>query len=129
MKLRIAEFQAKIEDNYVKEGNDRSALGVEMRHLKDAESAFKRGREESDPGVERVRQDARHVGRGDLGAVLEGSGLRKGHEYVVQSRVTREDGTRAILDVINLICRKAGVWWLIPRCLSSRTRSLRCYGK
>jgi DNA recombination protein RmuC len=35
-----------------------------------------------------------------LERVLEASGLRKGHEYVVQESHTREDGTRAILDVI-----------------------------
>jgi DNA recombination protein RmuC len=35
LKLKITEFQAKIEDTYVKEGNERSALGVELRHLKE----------------------------------------------------------------------------------------------
>jgi DNA recombination protein RmuC len=35
-----------------------------------------------------------------LERVLEESGLRRGHEYVVQESHTREDGTRAILDVI-----------------------------
>jgi DNA recombination protein RmuC len=35
-----------------------------------------------------------------LEKVLEASGLRKGEEYVVQSSHTREDGTRALPDVI-----------------------------
>jgi DNA recombination protein RmuC len=35
LKLKITEFQSKIEDSYVKEGNERSALGVELRHLKE----------------------------------------------------------------------------------------------
>ncbi len=35
LKLKITEFQTKIEDTYVKEGNERSALGVELRHLKE----------------------------------------------------------------------------------------------
>jgi DNA recombination protein RmuC len=35
-----------------------------------------------------------------LERVLEGSGLRRGEEYVVQSSHTREDGTRALPDVI-----------------------------
>jgi len=35
-----------------------------------------------------------------LETVLDGSGLRKGHEYVVQSSHSREDGTRALPDVI-----------------------------
>jgi len=35
-----------------------------------------------------------------LERVLEGSGLRKGHEYVVQESHTREDGSRAVPDVV-----------------------------
>jgi DNA recombination protein RmuC len=35
-----------------------------------------------------------------LERVLEGSGLRKGHEYVVQESHTREDGSRAMPDVV-----------------------------
>jgi DNA recombination protein RmuC len=35
LKLKITEFQSKIEDTYVKEGQERSALGVELKHLKE----------------------------------------------------------------------------------------------
>jgi hypothetical protein len=31
LKLKINEFQAKIEDTYIKEGNERTALGMELR--------------------------------------------------------------------------------------------------
>ena len=35
LKVRINEFQTKIEDTYIKEGNARTALGVELGHLKE----------------------------------------------------------------------------------------------
>jgi DNA recombination protein RmuC len=33
LKVKITEFQTKIEDNYVKEGRDRTALGEQVRQL------------------------------------------------------------------------------------------------
>ena len=100
MKLKITEFQTKIEDTYIKEGNERSALGVELRHLKDLNQQLS---EDAKNLTRALRGSAKAQGTwGEwiLETVLDGSGLRKGHEYVVQSNLSREDGTRALPDVI-----------------------------
>jgi DNA recombination protein RmuC len=100
LKLKITEFQTKIEDTYIKEGNERSALGVELRHLKDLNQQLS---EDAKNLTRALRGSAKAQGTwGEwiLETVLDGSGLRKGHEYVVQSNLSREDGTRALPDVI-----------------------------
>ena len=100
LKLKITEFQTKIEDTYVKEGNERSALGVELRHLKELNQQLS---EDAKNLTRALRGSAKAQGTwGEwiLETVLDGSGLRKGHEYVVQSSLSREDGTRALPDVI-----------------------------
>jgi DNA recombination protein RmuC len=100
LKLKITEFQTKIEDTYVKEGNERSALGVELRHLKELNQQLS---EDAKNLTRALRGSAKAQGTwGEwiLETVLDGSGLRKGHEYVVQSSHSREDGTRALPDVI-----------------------------
>jgi DNA recombination protein RmuC len=100
LKLKITEFQTKIEATYVKEGNERSALGVELRHLKELNQQLS---EDAKNLTRALRGSAKAQGTwGEwiLETVLDGSGLRKGHEYVVQSSLSREDGTRALPDVI-----------------------------
>lgn len=100
LKTKITEFQTKIEDTYVKEGNERSALGVELKHLKELNQQLS---EDAKNLTRALRGSAKAQGTwGEwiLEKVLEGSGLRRDHEYVVQSSHTREDGTRALPDVI-----------------------------
>jgi DNA recombination protein RmuC len=100
LKLKITEFQTRIEDTYIKEGNERSALGVELKHLKDLNQQLS---EDAKNLTRALRGSAKAQGTwGEwiLETVLDGSGLRKGHEYVVQSSHNREDGTRALPDVI-----------------------------
>lgn len=93
LKTKITEFQTKIEDSYVKEGNERSALGVELKHLKELNQQLS---EDAKNLTRALRGSAKAQGTwGEwiLEKVLEGSGLRRDHEYVVQSSHTREDGT------------------------------------
>jgi DNA recombination protein RmuC len=100
LKLKITEFQTKIEDNYVKEGRDRTALGEQVRQLMELNQHLS---EDAKNLTRALRGSAKAQGTwGEwiLEKVLEGSGLRKDHEYVVQSSHTREDGTRALPDVI-----------------------------
>jgi DNA recombination protein RmuC len=75
-------------------------LGVELKHLKELN--------------QQLSEDAKNLTRALRGSakaqgtwgewirekVLEGSGLRRDHEYVVQTSHSREDGTRALPDVI-----------------------------
>src|ERR1700743_1096603 len=100
LKLKITEFQSQVERSYVQEGNERSALGVELKHLKEPNQQLS---EDAKNLTRALRGSAKAQGTwGEwiLETVLDGSGLRKGHEYVVQSNLSREDGTRALPDVI-----------------------------
>jgi DNA recombination protein RmuC len=100
LKLKITEFQTKIEDTYVKEGNERSALGVELKHLKDLNQQLSEDAKNLTRALRGSAKTQGTWGEWILETVLDGSGLRKGHEYVVQSNLSREDGTRALPDVI-----------------------------
>jgi DNA recombination protein RmuC len=100
LREKITEFQAKVEE-VQKEGiAGRSELRVQIGHLKDLN--------------ERLSQDATNLVsalkgsskvQGDWGefileGLLEASGLRKGHEYLMQESIRREDGKGARLDVV-----------------------------
>jgi len=100
LKLRINEFQAKIEDNYIKEGKDRSALGEQVRQLMQLNQHLSEDAKNLTRALRGSSKAQGSWGELVLERVLEASGLRKGEEYVVQSSHTREDGSRALPDVI-----------------------------
>jgi DNA recombination protein RmuC len=100
LKLRIAEFQTKIEDTYIKEGKDRTALGEQVRQLMELNQHLSEDAKNLTRALRGSSKTQGSWGELVLERVLEGSGLRKGEEYVVQSSHTREDGTRALPDVI-----------------------------
>ncbi len=100
LKLRISEFQSKIEDTYVKEGKDRTALGEQVRQLMELNQHLSEDAKNLTRALRGSSKAQGSWGELVLERVLEASGLRKGEEYVVQSSHTREDGTRALPDVI-----------------------------
>lgn len=100
LKSRINEFQAKIEDTYVKEGKDRTALGEQVRQLMELNQHLSEDAKNLTRALRGSSKAQGSWGELVLERVLEGSGLRKGEEYVVQSSHTREDGTRALPDVV-----------------------------
>jgi DNA recombination protein RmuC len=100
LKLKITEFQTKIEDNYVKEGRDRTALGEQVRQLMELNHHLSEDAKNLTRALRGSSKAQGTWGEWILEKVLEASGLRKGEEYVVQSSHTREDGTRALPDVI-----------------------------
>jgi DNA recombination protein RmuC len=100
LKTRINEFQAKIEDTYIKEGKDRTALGEQVRQLMELNQHLSEDAKNLTRALRGSSKAQGTWGEWILEKVLEGSGLRKGEEYVVQSSHTREDGTRALPDVI-----------------------------
>ncbi len=100
LKARINEFQAKIEDTYVKEGRDRTALSEQVRQLMELNQHLSEDAKNLTRALRGSSKAQGSWGELVLERVLEGSGLRMGEEYVVQSSHTREDGTRALPDVI-----------------------------
>ena len=100
LKLRITEFQTKIEDTYVKEGKERTALGEQVRQLMELNNLLSDDAKNLTRALKGSSKTQGIYGEFVLERVLEGSGLRKGEEYVVQSSHNREDGTRAVPDVV-----------------------------
>jgi DNA recombination protein RmuC len=100
LKLKITEFQTKIEDTSVKEGKDRTALGEQVRQLMELNQHLSEDAKNLTRALRGSSKAQGTWGEWILETVLDGSGLRKGHEYVVQSSHSREDGTRALPDVI-----------------------------
>jgi DNA recombination protein RmuC len=100
LKLRINEFQSKIEDSYIKEGKDRAALGQQVRQLMELNQHLSEDAKSLTSALKGSSKTQGSWGELVLERVLEASGLRKGHEYVVQESHAREDGTRALPDVI-----------------------------
>jgi DNA recombination protein RmuC len=96
LKLKITEFQSKIEDTYVKEGQERSALGVELKHLKELNQQLSENAKNLTRALRGSAKAQGTWGEWMREKVLEGSGLRRDHEYVVQTSHSREDGTRAL---------------------------------
>lgn len=100
LKLRINEFQSKIEDTYIREGKERTALGEQVRQLMELNNQLSDDAKNLTRALRGYSKTQGNWGELVLERVMEASGLRKGEEYVVQSSHTREDGTRALPDVI-----------------------------
>lgn len=100
LKNQLSDFKGKVEEVYVQEGKDRSALAEQVRNLHDLNRTLS---QEAQNLTRALKGDVKMQGNwGELvlERVLEASGLRKGFEYDVQESKTREDGTRALADVV-----------------------------
>ena len=97
---KIAEFQKKVEHAYDTEGRARSELAGQVKQLMDLNQALSADAKNLTQALKGSNKAQGNWGELILERVLEGSGLRKGHEYVVQESHTREDGSRAMPDVV-----------------------------
>ena len=99
LREKLQEFKDTVEKVYIEEGKDRKGLATQVQQLMALN--------------QQLSQDAHNLTRalkgsktqGDFGElllvrVLEASGLREGHEYTLQERYKREDGSRAQPDAI-----------------------------
>lgn len=100
LKLKITEFQTKVEDVYVKEGKDRTALAEQVRQLMDLNQSLSLDAKNLTRALKGSSKTQGNWGELVLERVLEASGLRKGEEYDVQESLARDDGTRAQPDVV-----------------------------
>lgn len=100
LKTRLNEFQGKVEEVYVQEGKDRSALAEQVRQLMELNQALGKEAKNLTQALKGSSKTQGNWGELVLERVLEASGLRKGEEYEVQESHTREDGSRAQPDVI-----------------------------
>jgi DNA recombination protein RmuC len=100
LKNRLKEFQGKVEEVYVQEGKDRTALAEQVKQLLSLNQALSEGAKNLTSALKGSSKTQGNWGELILERVLEDSGLRKGEEYVVQDSQIREDGSRAQPDVV-----------------------------
>jgi DNA recombination protein RmuC len=100
LKLKITEFQGKVQEVYVQEGKDRSALAEQVKQLVELNNQLSKDAHNLTSALKGQAKVQGNWGELILERVLEASGLRKGHEYDVQESHTRADGSRAQPDVV-----------------------------
>jgi len=100
LKLKLTEFQGKVEEVYVQEGKERSALAAQVKHLMDLNRQLSDDAHNLTRALKGSSKTQGNWGEMILEKILESSGLRKGQEYDVQESHAREDGSRAQPDVI-----------------------------
>jgi len=100
LKIKISEFQGKVQEVYIQEGKDRSALSEQVKQLMSLNNQLSDDAHNLTQALKGQSKTQGNWGELILERVLEASGLRKGHEYNVQVSHVREDGTRAQPDVV-----------------------------
>jgi DNA recombination protein RmuC len=100
LKSRLNDFRSKVEEVYVQEAKDRSALAGQVQQLVELNQTLSQEAKNLTSALKGSSKAQGNWGELILERILEESGLRKGFEYVVQSSETREDGSRAQPDVV-----------------------------
>jgi DNA recombination protein RmuC len=100
LKTQLNEFKGKVEEVYIQEGKDRSALSEQVRMLAGLNQALSQEAKNLTSALKGNTKTQGNWGELVLERVLEASGLRKGAEYLVQESAHREDGSRAQADVV-----------------------------
>lgn len=100
LKVKLTEFQGKVEEVYIKEGQERSALAQQVRHLMELNKQLSDDAHNLTRALKGSSKTRGNWGEMILEKILESSGLRNGYEYDVQESHTLEDGSRVQPDVI-----------------------------
>lgn len=100
LRVKLGEFQGKVEQLYDTEGKERSALAQQVHQLLQLNQALSDDAKNLTQALKGSAKSQGNWGELILERVLEASGLRKGHEYDVQESHTRDDGSRAQPDVV-----------------------------
>ncbi|MFT4192847.1 MAG: DNA recombination protein RmuC [Comamonas sp.] len=100
LRTRLHEFQGKVEQFYVAEGQQRSALEQQVRQLMQLNQMLSDDARNLTQALKGSAKSQGNWGELILERVLEASGLRRGMEYDVQESHVREDGSRVQPDVV-----------------------------
>ncbi len=100
LRARIGEFQSKVEEVYVQEGKDRSALAEQLRQLVALNQTLSADAKNLTSALKGSSKTQGAWGEYILERVLEASGLRKGFEYATQVSEVAADGRRLQPDVV-----------------------------
>jgi DNA recombination protein RmuC len=100
LRANITAFQAKVEEVYVQEGKDRSALSQHVRQLFELTQTLSKDAKNLTSALRGSSRTQGSWGELVLERILEASGLRKGEEYVTQESQGSADGRRQQPDVV-----------------------------
>ena len=100
LRLRLSDFQQRVDSYYDAEGKQRSALSEQVRQLAALNQAMSADARNLTSALKGSSKTQGNWGELILERVLEASGLRRDLHYHVQASHTREDGTRAQPDVV-----------------------------
>jgi DNA recombination protein RmuC len=100
LKDQLAGFKTTVEQVYVAEGKERSALAEQVKQLQSLNAQLSADATGLTNALKGSSQRQGSWGEMVLERILESSGLRKGYEYRVQESVTGPDGSRDRPDVI-----------------------------
>jgi DNA recombination protein RmuC len=103
LRTQLKEFKGKVEEVYVQEGKDRSALSEQVRQLLTLNQSLSQDAQNLTDALKGNAQVRGAWGEWVLEEMLTSSGLMKDEHYVLQDSKRRDDGTRARPDaLINL---------------------------
>ena len=100
LRTQLSEFKGKVEEVYVQEGKDRSALQEQVRQLITLNQTLSRDAANLTSALKGQAKTQGNWGELILERVLEASGLRKGQAYHVQDSQVTDDGRRLQPDVV-----------------------------
>ena len=100
LRTQLSEFKGKVEEVYVKEGQERFALTEQVRQLMELNKTLSNDANNLTKALKGSAKTQGNWGELILERVLEASGLRKGHEYQVQDSQLDEEGRRLQPDVV-----------------------------
>jgi len=100
LRTQLSEFKGKVEEVYVKEGQERFALTEQVKQLMELNKTLSRDATNLTNALKGSAKTQGNWGELILERVLEASGLRKGHEYHVQDSQLDEEGRRLQPDVV-----------------------------
>ena len=100
LRTQLNEFKGKVEEVYVKEGQERFALTEQVKQLMELNKTLSRDATNLTNALKGSAKTQGNWGELILERVLEASGLRKGYEYHVQDSQLDEEGRRLQPDVV-----------------------------
>jgi DNA recombination protein RmuC len=100
LRAKITEFQRKVEEAYLQEGKDRSALSEQVRQLLELNQVLSEDAKNLTSALKGSSKTQGSWGGLVLERILEVSGLRAGDEYVTQGAHHAADGKHQHPDVV-----------------------------
>ena len=100
LRAQLQDFKGKVEEVYVKEGQERFALTEQVKQLMELNKTLSNDANNLTKALKGSAKTQGNWGELILERVLEASGLRKGHEYHVQDSQHDEEGRRQQPDVV-----------------------------